>query len=69
MPANKATMKQIAVFTAVLVAASISGYGQVLISGKGGNWALPTYIAVGVILVTCGFVLMIRAQRAQGRGH
>jgi hypothetical protein len=40
----------------------------VLHSGKGGNWALPTYLAFTAVMLTVGLVLALRAQRMQGRG-
>ena len=63
------TMKQIGLLTAVLVGASIFAFSLVLHFGKGGNWWFPTYLAVIAVLTIGGFVLMMRAQRAQRRDH
>ena len=63
------TMKQIGFLTGVLVGASLFAFSLVLHYGKGGSWWFPTCLAVGVILATGGFVLMLRAQRAESRGH
>ena len=63
------TMKQIAVLIDVLAGVGVFEFGAVLSSGKGGSWAFPTVLVFAAILAIGGFVLLVRAQRAQSRHH
>ena len=63
------TMKHVSQLLFMLPAFAVFEFTVVLSSGKGGNWALPTVLAFIVITSLTGLVLMIRAQRAQGRGR
>jgi hypothetical protein len=60
-------MKRTAGVMNALGAAAILELSVVLGSGRGGNWALPAFIAFEATVLTLGLVFGLRAQRTPSR--
>lgn len=64
MASNPKRMERLSLAFSMLPAFGLFGYSLLLHYGKGGSWALPTFLALALVMVTVGFVLGLRAQRA-----
>lgn len=67
MAATQTTMRRTALVTILLDAAAVFGFGVVLAAGDGGNWALPSFLAlIAAIAISGSHLWFERGERNVG---